>query len=62
MKWTILRFLIYVNSRDGNLVDSMIARLEKYATSLEDLVAERTQQLEIEKRKTDDLLYKMLPK
>ena len=36
--------------------------MEKYTDHLEDLVAERTHQLEEEKAKTDELLYRMLPK
>ncbi len=44
------------------MIDNMIAKLERYATNLEEIVAERTKQLEEEKRKTDTLLYRMLPK
>lgn len=40
----------------------MIKMMEKYTDHLEDLVAERTNQLEEEKAKTDELLYRMLPK
>ena len=40
----------------------MIQMLEKYANQLEDLVTERTQQLQEEKKRTDMLLYRMLPK
>ena len=36
--------------------------MEKYATNLEELVEERTAQLQVEKKKTDDLLESMLPK
>ena len=36
--------------------------MEKYSNQLEELVAERTAQLEDEKRKTDALLYQMLPR
>ncbi len=42
-------------------MDNMVAMLEKYATNLEDIVAERTKQLIEEKKKTDSLLYQMLP-
>lgn len=35
--------------------------MEKYATDLEEVINERTQQLLEEKRKTDVLLYKMMP-
>ena len=36
--------------------------MEKYATNLEDVVEERTAQLQVEKKRTDDLLESMLPK
>ena len=49
-------------SRSQNLVDNMINRLETYANNLEDIVADRTKQLEDEKQKTDTLLYRMLPR
>ena len=40
----------------------MMTMMEKYQTNLEDLVAERTHQLEEEKKKTEGLLHRMLPK
>jgi len=36
--------------------------MEKYTNDLEDIVAQRTGQLQEEKRKTEALLYRMLPK
>ena len=39
----------------------MLNMMEKYTNNLEDLVADRTNQLEEEKVKTETLLYKMLP-
>ena len=44
------------------MVDNMISMMEKYTDNLEELVAERTKQLEDEKQKTDQLLYSMLPR
>ncbi|XP_062566572.1 retinal guanylyl cyclase 2-like [Saccostrea cucullata] len=44
-----------------NIVDSMFRMLEKYSNDLEDIVKERTIQLEEEKKKTDLLLFRMLP-
>ena len=38
----------------------MVVMMEKYSTQLEEIVAERTEQLQEEKRKTDALLYRML--
>nr|XP_022903996.1 guanylate cyclase 32E-like [Onthophagus taurus] len=45
-----------------NIFDNMLAIMEKYAYNLEGLVQERTNQLTEEKKKTDALLYRMLPK
>lgn len=47
--------------RKANIVDSMFRMLEKYSNDLEDIVKERTVQLEEEKKKTDLLLFRMLP-
>jgi hypothetical protein len=47
--------------RKVNILDTMVARLEKYASNLEEIVAQRTCQLLEEKKKTDTLLYRMLP-
>ncbi|EDV22567.1 uncharacterized protein TRIADDRAFT_28471, partial [Trichoplax adhaerens] len=48
--------------KDTDILDNVVALLEKYANHLEDLVEERTNELIEEKKKTDDLLYRMLPK
>ena len=40
----------------------MITMMETYANNLETLVDERTQMLINEKRKTEELLYEMMPK
>jgi len=40
----------------------MLAIMEKYADNLEDIVAERTKQLMKEKKKTEALLLRMLPR
>lgn len=45
-----------------NLVDNMMFMLEKYSYNLESLVQERTKQLLEEKKKTENLLLRMLPK
>ncbi|KAB0802102.1 hypothetical protein PPYR_04288 [Photinus pyralis] len=45
-----------------NIFDNMMTMMEKYANNLEQLVDERTDQLQEEKKKTDALLHEMLPK
>lgn len=49
-------------SRKPNIFDNMLAMMEKYANNLEEIVDERTDQLIEEKKKTDALLYEMLPR
>lgn len=39
----------------------MLRMLEQYSSNLEDLIRERTEELELEKQKTDRLLTQMLP-
>ncbi|OWF46455.1 guanylate cyclase 32E-like [Mizuhopecten yessoensis] len=45
-----------------NIFDNMIAIMEKYASNLEAVVEERTDQLIEEKKKTEELLQQMLPR
>ena len=40
----------------------MIAMMEKYSNNLEEIVAERTKQLEEERKKSERMLLQMLPK
>lgn len=44
------------------MIENMVVMMEKYSTQLEEIVAERTEQLQEEKRKTDALLFRMLPR
>ena len=48
-------------NRTTGIMDNMLKMMEKYSARLEDVVADRTSQLAEEKRKTDSLLYRMLP-
>lgn len=55
--------LLYIRGGDsGNILDNLLSRMEQYANNLEELVNQRTEQYLEEKRKTEDLLYSMLPK
>ncbi|KAL7983062.1 hypothetical protein Chor_010404 [Crotalus horridus] len=44
-----------------NIMDSMLQMLENYSSNLEELIRERTEELEVEKQKTEQLLSQMLP-
>jgi hypothetical protein len=43
-------------------MDNVMSLLQRYATNLETLVGERTVQLQEEKKKTETLLYEILPR
>ncbi len=43
-------------------MDNLLKRMETYATDLEALVMERTEAFLEEKRKSEELLYQVLPK
>lgn len=40
----------------------MLRMLEQYSSNLEDLIRERTEELEVERTKTDKLVGQLLPK
>ncbi|XP_077501085.1 atrial natriuretic peptide receptor 1-like [Amblyomma americanum] len=46
----------------SNLLDNLLQRMEQYANNLEQLVGEKTAALVEEKRKSDELLYEVLPR
>ncbi|XP_076459366.1 guanylate cyclase 32E-like [Babylonia areolata] len=46
----------------SNIFDNMLDMMEKHAHNLEAVVAERTEQLSMEKRMTENLLLRMLPR
>ena len=62
MFWFLIINIALCVIRKMNIVDNMVKKLEKYANNLEEIVAQRTEELMIEKKKTDQLLYRMLPK
>ncbi|XP_062592724.1 atrial natriuretic peptide receptor 1-like [Saccostrea cucullata] len=59
---SIKKTLHKINPHKMSPVDLMMNMMEKYSKHLESIVAERTQELVVEKQKTDRLLYSMLPK
>ena len=46
----------------GSFLDSPLSRLEQYATNLESLVKERTENYMEEKKRAENLLHRLLPK
>ncbi|XP_046371592.2 atrial natriuretic peptide receptor 1-like [Haliotis rufescens] len=59
---TIRKRLIDINGgKKTNILDNMLKMLEAYSNNLEQLVADRTEELALEKQKTERLLYTMLP-
>ncbi len=48
--------------RKPNIFDNIMIMMEKYTYNLEGLVQERTDQLVEEKKKTEALLHRVLPK
>ncbi|KAI1704620.1 adenylate and guanylate cyclase catalytic domain-containing protein [Ditylenchus destructor] len=60
---TVRSLLSSMNTaKSSNLMDHVFNLLEQYAGSLEEEINERTKQLVEEKKKSDILLYRMLPK
>ncbi|KAL7668412.1 hypothetical protein ACOME3_009114 [Neoechinorhynchus agilis] len=55
------RFKTLNGGRKVNIVDTMFRMLEQYSNNLEELINQRTVQLEEEKKKTEKLLSEMLP-
>ncbi|KAI6229014.1 Guanylate cyclase [Aphelenchoides fujianensis] len=49
------------DNETSNLVDNLLKRMEQYATNLEGLVEERTQEYLAEKKKVEELLHQLLP-
>lgn len=56
------RFKVLNHGRKVNFVDTMFQMLEKYSNNLEELIKERTDLLDIERKKTEQLLNRMLPR
>lgn len=43
-------------------MDDLLKRMEQYANNLETLVEEKTEQLSLEKKRSEELLYQVLPR
>ncbi|XP_044225470.1 retinal guanylyl cyclase 1 [Thunnus albacares] len=56
------QFKSITKGKKTNIIDSMLRMLEQYSSNLEDLIRERTEELEVERQKTDNLVAQMLPK
>uniref|UniRef100_A0A1A9VGW6 guanylate cyclase n=1 Tax=Glossina austeni TaxID=7395 RepID=A0A1A9VGW6_GLOAU len=54
------RFKLLNHGRKVNFVDTMFQMLEKYSNNLEELIRERTEQLDMERKKTEQLLNQPL--
>ncbi|XP_063831015.1 atrial natriuretic peptide receptor 1-like [Ostrinia nubilalis] len=52
----------YIKGYCDNLMDDLLSRMEQYANNLESLVEEKTEQLSLEKRRSEELLYQVLPR
>ncbi|XP_078345063.1 atrial natriuretic peptide receptor 1-like [Oculina patagonica] len=50
-----------ISGRKSNIIENMVSMMEKHANHLEQLVDERTTQLNEEKERTDKLLNRLLP-
>lgn len=57
-----LQFRGINKGKKANIIDSMLRMLEQYSSNLEDLIRERTDELEVERTKTDKLVGQLLPK
>ena len=56
------RVNISTGGRKSNIVDTMFEMIERYSNHLEDLIRERTEELDMERKKTEQLLNRMLPR
>lgn len=57
-----LQFRGINRGKRANIIDSMLRMLEQYSSNLEDLIRERTDELEVERNKTEKLVGQLLPK
>ncbi|CAD5206389.1 unnamed protein product [Bursaphelenchus okinawaensis] len=63
-EFSVIRKIVHTLNKENetsNLVDNLLKRMEQYATNLEGLVEERTQEYLAEKKKVEELLHQLLP-
>ncbi|XP_073809370.1 atrial natriuretic peptide receptor 1 isoform X2 [Danio rerio] len=63
--FSYIRTAIKKNSPHGvseNILDDLLSRMEQYACNLEEIVSERTAELQEEKKRAEGLLTQMLPR
>eukprot|EP01135_Chromosphaera_perkinsii_P005934 Nk52_evm2s373 gene=Nk52_evmTU2s373 len=53
---------VYPQAAKSSLADMMVKKLKAYSEDLEEIIEERTEQLQIEKEKITELLYEMVPR
>ncbi|CAG5121053.1 unnamed protein product, partial [Candidula unifasciata] len=59
---TTLKKIAVSLGETGNLLDNLMRRMELYANNLEKLVEDKTVELREEKKKSEELLYQILPR
>ncbi|BFZ15498.1 hypothetical protein BsWGS_18537 [Bradybaena similaris] len=59
---TALKRTAILLGETGNLLDNLMRRMELYANNLEKLVEDKTVELREEKKKSEELLYQILPR
>lgn len=58
----IINCFVLRDKTGDKFLDNLLSRMEEYANNLEDLVEERTQAFLEEKRRSEELLYQVLPR
>jgi len=58
----MINLMIDLRGYCENLMDDLVLRMEQYANNLEALVEEKTDQLSQEKRRSEELLFQVLPR
>ena len=52
---------VIIICRNFSIVDAIMSKLDRYANDLERIIEERTRELEEERRKSELLLYSVMP-